>query len=181
MKRAILLFTSVIIALAAIAVSSCGNGKSTKDKVFVCPEGEPFAVRIVEGGRVQIAFNDTLCAMMCEMNSATWHNPHREAIDGYENLVNGISDVEQAIIENPSGDVNPTLYMRTRNGNVSVLRIMKLLSSEKDADEAFRCSEPLDYVSKAVDVKLDYDEYGEPLVVAVTKNGTKVPVILYDY
>lgn len=180
MKRVILFLSAAFIVLAVIASSGCRNGVSAKTDPFVCPEGEPFAVRIVDGGMVQLAFNDTLCSLMCEMNSRTYGNPRRDAVEGYENIVAGVSGVEQAFIANPGGDVNPILYMRTGDGNVYVLRIMKLLSSDKDGEESFRCNGPLDYVSGAIDICKGYDEYEEPMIAAVREDGTKVQIIVYD-
>ncbi len=180
MKKAILYLSAAFIVLTVIASSGCGNGGSAEADPFVCPEGEPFAVRIVDGGMVQLAFNDTLCAVMCEMNSRAYGNPHRDAVEGHENIVAGVSGVEQAFIANPGGDVNPILYMRTNDGDVYVLGIMNLLSSEKDGEESFLCNGPLDYVSGAVDIVKDYDEYEEPMIAAVCADGTKVRIIVYD-
>lgn len=125
---------------------------------------EPFKATVLNGGRVKLTFNDLLCRTLAEGLQSRWLQASWMNSDC---LVRGIDHVVQAVIANPSGDVNPFLYMRTASGQVAILSLTKILEAGSVSNEVLQCSGPLKFIAGATGIKQGYNRDGEPQMNAV--------------
>ncbi len=136
---------------------------------FTCPDSLLYAARIVEDGRVQLAFNEESCKrMVTEVYERKWR-PEALTVDECP-MVRNISGVVELLQTNNGGGVNPYLYMRTADGHVAMLCIVDVL---RDGD--MLCSGPLSFVSGATGVKETIGDEGT-VIYAVDKAGHKTEI-----
>ncbi len=145
--------------------SSITNPQSSdfNSQAFTCPADQNYAARIIDGGRIELVFNNKRLANYAEDMGKKWSEPDDNIVQNIDHVVKLVMANEWA--DDDKDDPGRNLFMITSDGHVAVFSEMDLVERGDLA-----CSGPLSFVSNVVDVKKK-DKDGMTTIVAVSKDG----------